>query len=391
MNLFINDQACAASSGQTLGKASRLNHSHVGYVCGGHGICQACYVTVLEGADCLSSLSDIEKAFLSDRQVRSGGRLACQATIVSDGTVKVLSRPEEVRRLLFSNPPALFAYGATMGQDVSSRIIPGVSNLAGRIARREIGTPGSLGDLLESAGAAVQCAATMLPQMIPFREQAMGLLSLLPSMLSSLPLPSLPFSLPSLPLPFKLPFSGPQGPLEQIERVQLTVGAKSVKAVQASVPPPQASVAPAKLAVSVKQGATPQADIAAFEGIRRDHSEKLVKAGVKNFDNLLERGRDRGGRKELAGASGIPDEEVLTLVNRADLARVKGIGAVYSELLEVSGVDTVPELAQRNPGNLHARMHEVNAEKRLVHQLPTLEQVASWIEQAKQLPRVINY
>ncbi|NTW11606.1 MAG: 2Fe-2S iron-sulfur cluster binding domain-containing protein, partial [Chlorobiaceae bacterium] len=66
MTLFINDQACAASTGQTIGKAARLNHSHVGYVCGGHGVCQACYVTVQEGAECLSSLSEIEKAFLSD-------------------------------------------------------------------------------------------------------------------------------------------------------------------------------------------------------------------------------------------------------------------------------------------------------------------------------------
>jgi chlorosome envelope protein I len=388
MNLFINDQACAASPGQTLGKAARLNHSHVGYVCGGHGVCQACYVTVQAGAECLSPLSDIEKAFLSDRQQRSGGRLACQATLERDGTVRVLSRPEEVRRLLFSNPPGLFAYGAQMGQDVITRIVPGVSNLAGRVSRREIGTPGSLGDLLESAGAALQCAFTMLPQMIPFREQAMGFLSMLPS----IPLPTLPFTLPSLPLPFKLPFFGSQEPLEQIERVQLTVGGKSVPSVPAASPAPAPSqtAAPVKVSVSVKQQ-PPGIDVAALEGIREEHASRLVKAGVKNFDTLLDRGRERSGRKELSGSTGISEEDVLTLVNRADLARVKGIGFAYSELLEVAGVDTVPELAQRNPANLHAKMQEVNALKNLVHQLPSLEQVTSWVEQAKQLPRIINY
>ncbi|NTV99041.1 MAG: 2Fe-2S iron-sulfur cluster binding domain-containing protein, partial [Chlorobiaceae bacterium] len=296
MTLFINDQACAASTGQTIGKAARLNHSHVGYVCGGHGVCQACYVTVQEGAECLSSLSEIEKAFLSDRQIMNGGRLACQATLEKEGPVRVLSRPEEVRRLLFSNPPGLFAFGAVMGQDAISRIVPGISNLAGRVVRREIGTRSSLGDLLESAGAAVQCAATMLPQMIPFREQAMGLLSMLPS----LPLPSIPFSLPSLSLPFKLPFFGSQAPLEQIERVQLSVGGKSMKPVPAAPTPPAnaPSTPPVKVSVSVKQAQPAQSDIAAFEGIRREHAEKLLKAGVKNFDNLLERGKDRGGRKE---------------------------------------------------------------------------------------------
>lgn len=63
MNLFINDLPCTALTGQTVGKAARLNHSHVGYVCAGHGVCQACYVTVQEGRECLSPLSEIEKAF----------------------------------------------------------------------------------------------------------------------------------------------------------------------------------------------------------------------------------------------------------------------------------------------------------------------------------------
>ncbi|NTW11214.1 MAG: DUF4332 domain-containing protein [Chlorobiaceae bacterium] len=160
----------------------------------------------------------------------------------------------------------------------------------------------------------------------------------------------------------------------------------------APTPPANApSTPPVKVSVSVKQAQPAQSDIAAFEGIRREHAEKLLKAGVKNFDNLLERGKDRGGRKELSGSTGIADEEVLTLVNRADLARVKGIGFAYSELLETAGVDTVPELSQRNPANLHAKMQEVNGEKHLVHQLPSLEQVTSWVEQAKQLPRIINY
>ncbi len=55
------------------------------------------------------------------------------------------------------------------------------------------------------------------------------------------------------------------------------------------------------------------------------------------------------------------------------------------------GVDTVPELAQRNPGNLYEAMEATNAEKKLVRQLPTCVQVESWVDQAKALPRVINY
>ncbi len=54
-------------------------------------------------------------------------------------------------------------------------------------------------------------------------------------------------------------------------------------------------------------------------------------------------------------------------------------------------MDTVPELAQRNPDNLYQKLVEVNAEKKLVRQLPGRNQVASWVEQARQLPRKIEY
>lgn len=203
MNVIINDKACTASVGQDLGRVARLSHSHVGYICGGHGVCQACYVTVQEGADCLSAPSDVEKAFLSERQIQKGGRLACQATIEKDGTVRLLSRPEEVKRMLFGNPFALFAYGAEMGQDVAGRLVPGVSNLAGRAWHGELTGRNASSDVFEALGAAVQLVIETAPDMIPFREQIMNCLGMIPAALSSC---KLPFELPSLSLPFTLPF-----------------------------------------------------------------------------------------------------------------------------------------------------------------------------------------
>jgi predicted flap endonuclease-1-like 5' DNA nuclease len=81
----------------------------------------------------------------------------------------------------------------------------------------------------------------------------------------------------------------------------------------------------------------------------------------------------------------------LKWVNRADLARIKGIGEEYADLLEVAGVDTVPELAQRNTENLYNKMVEVNAEKKLLRQVPAKSKVEDWVTQAKGLDRVVNY
>ncbi|MFN2284489.1 MAG: DUF4332 domain-containing protein, partial [Anaerolineae bacterium] len=93
----------------------------------------------------------------------------------------------------------------------------------------------------------------------------------------------------------------------------------------------------------------------------------------------------------LAEKTGISGKLVLKWVNRADLFRVKGIGEEYADLLEVAGVDTVPELAQRNAENLYNKMTEVNKERKLARRLPSQAQVAEWIDQAKALPRVLTY
>ena len=82
---------------------------------------------------------------------------------------------------------------------------------------------------------------------------------------------------------------------------------------------------------------------------------------------------------------------ILELANRADLARVRGIGGVFSDLLEQAGVDTVKELATRNPDNLHAKLVEVNADKKLAGRTPHQGMVKDWVAQAKELPKLLEY
>lgn len=128
-----------------------------------------------------------------------------------------------------------------------------------------------------------------------------------------------------------------------------------------------------------------------IEGIGPAYAQKLQDMGIQTVEALLERGTTPQGRQELAEATGLGNKRILEWVNHADLFRIKGVGEEYSDLLEAAGVDTVPELAQRNPEHLFAKLKEVNAEKRLVRRVPPLSSVQSWIEQAKQLPRVIQY
>ena len=128
-----------------------------------------------------------------------------------------------------------------------------------------------------------------------------------------------------------------------------------------------------------------------IEGIGDVFAAKLREAGVVTVEGLLKAGATRQGRKALAEKAGLREDQILEWTNRADLFRIKGVGEEYSDLLEVAGVDTVPELAQRNPDALHAKIVEVNAEKKVVRQVPSQAQVANWIKQAKEMPRVVEY
>jgi predicted flap endonuclease-1-like 5' DNA nuclease len=133
------------------------------------------------------------------------------------------------------------------------------------------------------------------------------------------------------------------------------------------------------------------AKLTEIEGVGEIYAQKLQEAGIGTTQALLEKGASPQGRQEIAGKTGISETLILQWVNHVDLFRIKGVGEEYADLLEAAGVDTVPELAQRNPENLYQKLVAVNQEKRLVRQLPTQAQVSAWIEQAKQLPRVITY
>jgi predicted flap endonuclease-1-like 5' DNA nuclease len=128
-----------------------------------------------------------------------------------------------------------------------------------------------------------------------------------------------------------------------------------------------------------------------IEGVGEKYAEKLKAAGVGSSEALLEKGKTPAGRKQIAEASGVTEKLILEWVNRVDLARIKGVGSEYADLLEAAGVDTVPELSKRVPENLLKKMEEVNAAKKLVRKMPVLSQVTDWVEQAKKLPRVISY
>lgn len=127
------------------------------------------------------------------------------------------------------------------------------------------------------------------------------------------------------------------------------------------------------------------------KGLNTDHAAKLNNIGLTNTDKFLEACRTKAGRRKVAEDAGIEEDLILTWANYVDLFRINGVREQYARLLEAAGVDTVPELAQRNPDNLYEAMKATNDEEKLAERLPGKDQVADWVRQAKELPRMLEY
>lgn len=135
------------------------------------------------------------------------------------------------------------------------------------------------------------------------------------------------------------------------------------------------------------------ASLTKVEGIGKKYQKLLQKMGISTTEALLKAGATRKGRNNIAKESGITAKLILEWVNHVDLFRIKGVGEEYADLLEASGVDTVVELGKRVPENLHAKMAETNSKgrKKLVRQLPGINQVKAWVKQAKKLKRAVTH
>jgi uncharacterized membrane protein/predicted flap endonuclease-1-like 5' DNA nuclease len=131
--------------------------------------------------------------------------------------------------------------------------------------------------------------------------------------------------------------------------------------------------------------------LAAAGNLSEDEANKLYDTGVHKPSVLMEYGATPAGRAALVEETGLSRESTLRAIKRVDLMRIRGVGVKYAGLLLAAGVDTVPELAQRNPVHLRAKMGEVNALESMVGELPAEATVGDWVDQAKTLPRMIFY
>ena len=130
--------------------------------------------------------------------------------------------------------------------------------------------------------------------------------------------------------------------------------------------------------------------ISKLRGITAQVRRKLKRHGITYTDQLLGAAGSPTRRSQLAARSGIETALLDRLVCRADLIRIKGIGAIFADMLELIGVDRTERLARQEPVTLHRVLLELNAAERFARRAPTPEEVRHWIAQTRSLPPLID-
>lgn len=93
--------------------------------------------------------------------------------------------------------------------------------------------------------------------------------------------------------------------------------------------------------------------LAPLKGLTAAEVRAFKQQGITNNEQLLDKAKTRGEVTKLARATGLSATRVKEAVNRADLVRLEGLGPATADLFENAGVNSVKELAQRNPASLH--------------------------------------
>ncbi|MFX0074208.1 MAG: DUF4332 domain-containing protein [Candidatus Hermodarchaeota archaeon] len=125
-------------------------------------------------------------------------------------------------------------------------------------------------------------------------------------------------------------------------------------------------------------------DVIDIEGIGEKYAKKLNKAGVVKLQDLMT--LTKAKIKELSVKTNISTKMIDKWQEHANLMKIDGIGPEYSDVLNQVGIDSVKELAKRVPQATLDKIIVFDKSKpNVIRKIPKLEELKSWIAQAKKM------
>ncbi|MFX1590441.1 MAG: DUF4332 domain-containing protein [Promethearchaeota archaeon] len=122
-------------------------------------------------------------------------------------------------------------------------------------------------------------------------------------------------------------------------------------------------------------------------GLDENHAKKLEKEGISKVEDLLPLTYNQ--IRQLARKIGVSVKMLDTWQEHADLIRIQGVGPEMANALNLIGVDSVREFANRNPKSTIEKLKQLKKNNpKALTKVPSLKEVESWIKDAKNLSGV---
>lgn len=127
-----------------------------------------------------------------------------------------------------------------------------------------------------------------------------------------------------------------------------------------------------------------------FLSINRNYVEKLAAIGIKNVEQMLEKGKTRKQRQQLSRQLDIPEEAILEIVKLSDITRIGYVKKKLSRLYYAAGVDSPAKIAQFEPQQLHEFFAKFVEESGWDGMVPNPKDLANNIKSARKLSAIVE-
>ena len=127
-----------------------------------------------------------------------------------------------------------------------------------------------------------------------------------------------------------------------------------------------------------------------FLNINQDYVEKLAAIGIKNVEQMLEKGRTKKQREQLSIQLNIPEEAILELVKLSDITRIGYVKKKLSRLYYDAGLDSPAKIAEFEPRQLHEFFAKFVEESGWDGMVPNPRDLVNNIESARKLSKIVE-
>lgn len=128
-----------------------------------------------------------------------------------------------------------------------------------------------------------------------------------------------------------------------------------------------------------------------FLGIDAGVVEKLGSIGIKDVEQMLDQGRTREQRTQLASTLQVPEDTILELVNLSDLTRMGYVKRKLTRLYYDAGLRSPAQVSEYEPEALHEHFRSYVERPGWDGMVPNRKDLEINIKNARKLAEVVEY